>query len=575
MVHPSRARITGLAETESQNTEPGEFMSIRVRHMLGSMCLCVVLAACGGGDDGGSSPPPTSPPPDGTEPPSSPPPAAVVTIEITTPPIDIEMSRGDAFEAVLEGTWSATDLGDGQVYLQVSDDAATFVVPGVQPAPEDSSFSYALPLAGELEPGVRTGLLSVRACADTLCTEPYPDSLKTVGYTLRVLPAVEWETMQGNAAHSGYVPVWLDPAQFTVAWEWQRPPGNEPLGFINAVVTSADSVYVSTDVYAGDGTLYCLDERNGGERWRVSFPMTPALNPPAISGNQVYITTTGHEDTHLWSFDADTGDFVFRAPFSSQWANVLAPTIYEDEVYTNGGYYGGVVYAFDRYNADPLWSASKGNDRMSTPAVDDMYVYHHSGTSLEVWDRATGATVASIVDPFGSDDYYDYHGAPMLGGRDNVIAFAGDAFSGRASSSTEQYGERVLSSFNIETMEWEWATQHAYITAPAVANGVIYAASKSRLALDAIDEETGEILWSWGPGPSQGDSSFHRNIVVTQNLLFVSTDTAVYALDLATRQPVWRYDEAGMLSLSSSTLYIATGFGRESDGGLVAIDLRR
>lgn len=210
---------------------------------------------------------------------------------------------------------------------------------------------------------------------------------------------------------------------------------------------------------------------------------------------------------------------------------------------------------------------------MFTPAVDDRNVYHHNGVGLALIDRTTGLSSTPIIrDPFGSGQG-SYHAAPMIGGRDNVVAYAGGAFSGRASSNVEQYDQRVLSSFNINTNSYEWSTSHAYLTVPAVAEGVIYAARNDPMSLDATDEVTGQVLWSWVPTGGE-DTSFHRNTVVTRNLLFVSTDSAVYALDLATRTPVWSYPMPGMLAISADrTLYIATG-ARESDGRLVAIKLK-
>jgi outer membrane protein assembly factor BamB len=93
------------------------------------------------------------------------------------------------------------------------------------------------------------------------------------------------------------------------------------------------------------------------------------------------------------------------------------------------------------------------------------------------------------------------------------------------------------------------------------------------MSLDAIDEATGKVLWSWIPSGTDS-TSFHRNIVVTDNLLFVGTDKAVFALDLATKAPVWSYPKPGMLAISAGrTLYIVTG-ATASDGGLVAIKLK-
>lgn len=191
-----------------------------------------------------------------------------------------------------------------------------------------------------------------------------------------------------------------------------------------------------------------------------------------------------------------------------------------------------------------------------------------NGRALFLIDRVTGTTSATITDPFGSNPDEDYHGAPMIGGRNNVFTFAGGA-----SSNVEQYEQRVFSSFNINTKSYEWSTSYAYLTAPAVANGLIYAARNSPMSLDAIDEATGKVLWGWAPS-GNGDASFHRNIVVTRNILFLSTDKAVYALDLATKMPVWSNPTPGMLAISADrTLYIATG-ARESTGRLVAVKLK-
>jgi outer membrane protein assembly factor BamB len=160
----------------------------------------------------------------------------------------------------------------------------------------------------------------------------------------------------------------------------------------------------------------------------------------------------------------------------------------------------------------------------------------------------------------------------MLGQNDSVTTFSGGAFSGRASSSVEQFGTRPLINFSTVGNAVRWRTTRTYITQPATAKGVVYAGSNTPKSFDAIDEATGQVLWSWVPPPS--DTGFHRNVVVTDNLAFVSTDRAIYAIDLSIRQPVWSYPTPGMLAISGSgTLYIVEG-AREPTGRLIAIALK-
>lgn len=544
------------------------------------LLLTSLLAACGGGGGGDSTATNNGVNNSGSNAVSggqtngsvsSQEPSVQLTMNDSTKSVDI--SVGDEMPVTFPGSWIGTNVQPGQVYLQAREVGGRFQSAAAINGSSGENFTFTLTTSPSISAGTHAGTIEFLACKDANCTEKYSGASVSVPYSLNVAPVSDWETHQRDAAHRGYVPIWLNPSRFAEAWQFNAPTDGWG-SRINAVVTSKGKVYVSNDVYFSGAALYALNENNGTEAWKVSFGVVPALNPPAVSNGQVYVAVTGHEQTALWAFNADTGAFLRNYGFEGQWPHVLAPTVYGEQVFVGGGYYGGVTYSFSTVDATRKWAASTGGVwDMFTPAVDDNHVYHHNGAALYLINRATGAISATITDPFGSASDYSYHGTPVIGGRNNVLAFAKGAFSGRASSSAEQYDQRVISSFNINTKTYEWSTSNVYITAPALANGVIYAARKTPISLDAIDEATGKVLWSWAP-LGNGDTSFHRNIVVTRNLLFVSTDKAVYALDLATRTPVWRYPKPGMLTISADrTLYIATG-ATESDGGLVAVKLK-
>lgn len=383
----------------------------------------------------------------------------------------------------------------------------------------------------------------------------------------------EWETFQRDARHTGYVPASFDPDLFVKKWEWQRPDDDGVLGAINPVATAPGYVVVSGDEWHGSPTLRVMRELNGTLVWEQIFEDYPALNPPAVSNGAIYVTTTGHEKTFLWAFALVDGTPLIQASFSSQWANLLTPTVHAGRAYVSSGYYWDTLYAFDAVAGDRLWTAGASTTEMSTPAVNDEHAVMYGGASLDVYDVETGERTASIPDPHvlepGSS--MTYHGAPMMGSADSVTAFSGGAFSGRASSSAEHYDSRYLVNFSIQDSRIRWRSQRRYLTHPATADGVVYAGSNDPKSFDAIDEATGRVLWSWVP-PVE-DISFHRNVVVTDNLIFLSTNRAVYALDRVSRGPVWSYPVPGMLAISGGgTLYIAEG-ARESTGRLIAISL--
>ena len=440
---------------------------------------------------------------------------------------------------------------------------------------DDTHFRVEVRTAAGLAVGRHTGYVALKACRDQACADEVPRGTLYVAYEVIIEDPAnvvlgEWETFQRDAGHTGYVPATFHPRHFSYKWEWRRPM-NGSLNFINQVATAPGLVFVSDDDYHASMSLRALRESDGGLVWQQSFQNYPALNPPAAVDGKVYVTTTGHQQTFLWAFNADTGTPVFQNTFSAQWPNLLPPTIRDGRVYTNGGYFGGGVYAYHATTGDLQWSMFGGDDDMTTPAVDPSKVYYYTGTALVTYDPATGLRLSSTDDPYNPGQGYSHHGAPMLGLPDSVTTFSGGAFSGRAASSVEQYTLRPLVNFSVANNMARWRTTRTYMTQPATAKGVIYAGSNTPKSFDAIDEATGQVLWSWVPPPS--DTRFHRNVVVTDNLAFVSTDRAVYAIDLRTREPVWSYPTPGMLAISGGgTLYIVEA-RREPTGRLIAIDL--
>lgn len=374
----------------------------------------------------------------------------------------------------------------------------------------------------------------------------------------------EWETFQRDARHTGYVPASFDPAQFVKMWEWQRIVGGEP-GVISSVATAAGNVVVSGEDFFGSPVLRVMREVDGALVWEQVFEGYPTINPPATSNGAVYVTTSGHEQTFLWAFAMVDGTPLIQASFSSQWASLLAPTVHGGRAYVSSGYYWDTLYAFDAVAGDRLWTASAAATEMSAPAVDDMRAVLYGRAALDVYDVATGERTVSIPDPYvpeagGGSSYY---GAPVIGRADSVTAFSG----------TDHFGinPRHLVNFSIDEARARWRSQRRYLTQPAVVDGVVYAGSNDPKSFDAIDEATGRVLRSWVPPPT--DVSFHRNVVATDNLVFVSTDRAVHALDRATLRPVWSYPVPGMLAISGGgTLYIAEG-ALQATGRLIAISL--
>jgi hypothetical protein len=466
----------------------------------------------------------------------------------------------------------------GLVYLSITADAAVVNSPiTVTPNPDGSFSVTAMPLAS-LPVGHYNGNFTVYACTDVNCNSllagspfnvPYditaisPNGSVTL-YNLSALAplsgAPDWGTYQGNAAHTGFVPVTLNASAFNARWVWDAPSYSGVQWSPSALTTGAGMFYVASgpnwNGSASGHELFSYKEADGSQVWSHSFAdlAFPNTNPPAFSGSTVFIAAGSQNSTYMFAFDAASGTQVFKAQMASQWEHYFAPTIANGLVYSDGGTYGG-MFAFDATTGVQQFFATAGQYDGWTPAVDATNAYAYTGGSLGIYDNRTGALLGSIGDPTYSWNGYTTNGAPVLGGAN--IVYAGN-LSNRTSNS--------IVSFDTLSMAVRWSIRGAYSGNPAYSGGTLFASNNSPFALEAYNEADGGKLWTWTP--IAGDSNFVSDVLVTNNLVFVSTDANTYAIDRSTHLSVWSYPATGSLALSANgVLYI------KSTNSIVAINL--
>jgi outer membrane protein assembly factor BamB len=162
----------------------------------------------------------------------------------------------------------------------------------------------------------------------------------------------------------------------------------------------------------------------------------------------------------------------------------------------------------------------------------------------------------SISDPTYSWNGYTTAGAPVLGGANTI--YAGNLSNKNSNS---------IVSFDTLNKAVRWSIRGAYSGNPAYAGGALFASNNSPFALEVYNEADGTKLWSWTP--PVGNGQFVSDVLVTNNLVFVSTDTNTFAIDRSTHLPVWTYAASGSLALSANgILYIKGTYS------IVAINLR-
>lgn len=398
--------------------------------------------------------------------------------------------------------------------------------------------------------GTYSGVARLHACFDSICSSEAPGSPVALPYTLVVAPAgtlttlpapiglPDWETYQGNAAHNAYVPVTLNPTRFNRRWVWTAPNSGMSL---SAPVVAGGKLLVSTKVYFDPGYLYALNEADGSLAWTYDFGELPALNPPAASGDRVYIASSGHARTFLFNLNLASGALNSQTAFSAQWESYLSPTVKDGMVFNNGGYFGG-LYAWSASNGEQQWYTRLPQVDGWTPAVDGSYAYAYTNNQLHLLDRNSG----SLLSTTGNAAHDTRRGiVPVLTGSNSVAVATGVALVRYARSGTNL----------VES----WRQAGSYAAEPVARGGTLYAASSGPLRVEARNEANGNLLWQWTPGLVE-ESYFAGNLIVTDNLAFIATRSQTFAIDLATQQTVWTFPYGGQLALSANRiLYVQTG----------------
>lgn len=480
-------------------------------------------------------------------------------------------------------TIAATTPGlSGTVYAQVSDAGGVFSAP-VAVSANGGDYVLELSTRSSASAGAHAGQAVVSLCEDVACATlqgmpgiwvNYAVNVRAPGgawpgnnlTALSTMPgASEWATFQGNAAHTGYVPITLDPDQFSTRWQISVPALRHYNNRFNlaTVTTENGSFYM-----AGANAVTARSEYDGSTLWNYSFSglTFPSVNPPAVSNGIVYVAAGQQSSTYMFALDATTGAKYFQSAMSSQWEHYLAPTVGPAGVYTNAGTFGG-LYGFDTQGTQ-LYFASTAQQSTWTPAVDSGAVYAFTGDALRVFDPVLGTLQKSISNPTFTNYIYEIGGSAVLGAANSVFAAA--------------YGNSILNGgaignwlvhFNLQSGSVDWSVKGVYPTTPAYDSGVVYIANNNPLRLEARSETDGALIWFWTP-PASGDTSFVSEVLLTENAVIVSTNISTYMIDRSTRRAVWSYPNAGNLALSpNGILYIEGAGGTSTTATLTAINV--
>lgn len=504
--------------------------------------LSAVLMGCGGGGGGGADAP---------------------------VPLSVVLSATSGTATVTEGatasTFSLTATVSGTarsaIIPDVSYDKAVFENVTVSSGATAGSYTLTAKTLPDLPGDTFNSAITFRLCQETACTNVYSGTTAVYTHNLTV-KLKDWTMFQRNAAHTGYVHTVLDATKFAKAWSWTSPDKN----YMSAVIPVNGSAFFAAAPYK----YYSLDEQTGAQKWvydaSIGYEL-PNGGAPAYSNGTIYFParvpsgTTFLGTATVRGFDAITGVSKSNSSFISQVEGYNSPTIVDDEMYVAQGYYGGVLYKYSLPSGAAVWTTPYSYSNVfsgQSPAVDDKYVYQSNGWGLLVHNRADGSVVADVSDPRRFSSGYSDLSAPVITSGGLILHINKD-------------DGNKLTAVSKASLSVKWRGQQGIVLQPAYANGVIYAASMPKRTVDALNEADGVLQWSWSVPAGE---NLIENMIVCDNLLFVSTDKKVYAIDLKTHQTVWSYVAHGRMSLSSGYMLYVVANDYGIGGSVTVLKLR-
>jgi outer membrane protein assembly factor BamB len=458
---------------------------------------------------------------------------------------------------------------------------------------KDVSGNYTIRLVSllHLSSGFKTDQITLKLCSEDPCVSVYAGTQRSIAQSFNA-GGGDWKTFQRDREHSGYVAASYDVSKFA----YLISNGAPPAGVTQSLFSSYD--WQGLDwVMSGVHQTATPSLQDRFQSYQLPFfSLPPSLNlqanqalelaalagPVAVEGHTMYFATLSNfGDRTFWKWNPNTMAAPVSVTIMGERAPFQFPTTYDGTAYLFGSSQrptsGGVLLfnsltAFtateDTTAPTVKWRASLDDNRdvrNESVAVDENYIYAYANRRLQVFNRADGSVAKEILnsgDTISSNTNSDYFGGPIIGGRNNVIAFNNLLANPTNNSIDTSATQRTLVDYDIPSGTVAWRTALAYKTVPALAKGVLYAGRNSQSgatssALDAIDEATGQVLWSWSPPAGE---VFAFNTIVTDNLVLVSTDQKIYAIDLTTHLPVWSYTASGMMVFTfSDKLVVSQG----------------
>lgn len=383
-----------------------------------------------------------------------------------------------------------------------------------------------------------------------------------------------WTGVQGNAAHTGFVNIKTDPANFHVLWSKQIYENKQTVDdgpmLNDALVTNDKLAFfdinylyaqpVDKDVnFVGDRLLMALDQRTGELVWTQKRDPAFDYTSVAYDNNKVVSFRTIDNNSGVDVIDPDTGNINFSIPLADHgylYNGLLAEGGKIYPAFSNDR--AAVLYSLDSTTGKNDWMTNIASSSVEAPLTTPQYLIYSidelGNCGINAYDRTTGKLMFSLT----SRDYYKMDLPPFLEGAP-IYDAAKDVVYDRFRYAP--YGQSILVAFDLTNKKIKWSTplDDELTGGPVLAENELYTLghdSKTKNTnFRALDTETGQTKWTWQP--KDGSSLIWPEYsIATANVIFIHGINKIYGISRQTHQQVWEYNGEGDMAIGNNILFI-------------------
>ncbi|MEN9631360.1 MAG: hypothetical protein RJA10_4588, partial [Pseudomonadota bacterium] len=261
--------------------------------------------------------------------------------------------------------------------------------------------------------------------------------------------------------------------------------------------------------------------------------------------------------------DLASGRALYSTAVPTQWHASLPPVLAGQRVLVDGGYGNGVA-SLDAATGALQWQVGARGYTWWSAAWDGSSLYTYGSGAFAAHRPDTGEASFRVEDSALANGF----GA---GPRRPLFAVA----DGRAF--VVDNGNLVVFSTRDGAVQWRQDTRN-FVGGTAVQGSTVIALQQAPLRVEARHVADGRLLWSTQPlfDVTQGyDQAFVSEPLLTDNLVFISTERGVYALSREDGRARWYYGKPGTLALSARGVLLIANPGLPGLGhGVTAINLQ-